>query len=80
MTTFQQAETGFIEALVSIYEPACLPFFEEARARNLRQLNLVIPEKLQSRVVYYPGRGPALLQHQFPGRTRAGQTHGRGRT
>ena len=52
MTTFQQAETGFIEALVSIYEPACLPFFEEARARNLRQLNLVIPEKLQSRVVY----------------------------
>ena len=25
MTTFQQAETGFIEALVSIYEPACLP-------------------------------------------------------
>ena len=34
MTTFQQAETGFIEALVSIYEPACLPFFEEARARK----------------------------------------------
>lgn len=52
MTTFQQARTGSIEALVSIYEPACLPFFEETRIRNLRQLNPVIPEGLQLRVVY----------------------------
>lgn len=36
MTTSRQAETGSIEALVPIYEPAYLPFFKEARARNLR--------------------------------------------
>ena len=67
MTTFQQAETGFIEALVSIYEPACLPFFEEARARNLRQLNLVIPEKLQSRVVYTRAEALPFFNINFPG-------------
>ena len=66
MTTFQQAETGFIEALVSIYEPACLPFFEEARARNLRQLNLVIPEKLQSRVVYTRAEALPFFNINFP--------------
>ena len=67
MTTFQQAETGFIEALVSIYEPACLPFFEEARARNLRQLNLVIPEKLHSRVVYTRAEALPFFNINFPG-------------
>ena len=70
MTTFQQAETGFIEALVAVYEPACLP--PAAQPRDPRKA--AIARRL------YPGRGPALLQHQFPGRTRAGQTHGRGRT
>ena len=67
MTTFQQAETGFIEALVSIYEPTCLPFFEEARARNLRQLNLVIPEKLHSRVVYTRAEALPFFNINFPG-------------
>ncbi len=55
------------EALVSIYEPACLPFFEEARARNLRQLNLVIPEKLQSRVVYTRAEALPFFNINFPG-------------
>ena len=62
MTTFQQAETGFIEALVSIYEPACLPLFEEARARNL-----LIPEKLHSRVVYTRAEALPFFNINFPG-------------
>lgn len=66
MTTFLQAETGFIEALVSIYEPACLPFFEDARARNLRQINLVIPEALQSRVVYTRAEALPFFNINFP--------------
>ena len=66
MTTFQQAETGFIEALVSIYEPACLPFFEKARARSLRQLNLVIPEGLQSRVAYTKAEALPFFNINFP--------------
>ena len=67
MTTFQQAETGFIEARVSVYDPACLPLFEEARARSLRQLNLVIPEKLQSRVVYTRAEALPVFNSIFPG-------------
>ena len=66
MTTFQQAETGFIEALVSIYEPACLPFFEKARACNLRQLNLVIPEGRQSRVAYTKAEALPFFNINFP--------------
>lgn len=66
MTTFLQAETGFIEALVSIYEPACLPFFEDARARNLRQINLVIPEALQARVVYTRAEALPFFNINFP--------------
>jgi len=66
MTTFQQAETGFIEALVSIYEPACLPFFEKAHARSLRQLNLVIPEGRQSRVAYTKAEALPFFNINFP--------------
>ena len=47
--------------------PACLPFFEEARARNLRQLNLVIPEKLHSRVVYTRAEALPFFNINFPG-------------
>lgn len=52
MTTFRQAETGYIEALVSIYEPACRPWFEAAMHRGLRQLNLVVPESLRVHITY----------------------------
>lgn len=41
--------------------------FEEARARNLRQLNLVIPEKLQSRVVYTRAEALPFFNINFPG-------------
>ena len=35
MTTYQQAETGYIEALTAIYEPGCLPFFEAVSYTHL---------------------------------------------
>ena len=41
--------------------------FEEARARNLRQLNLVIPEKLHSRVVYTRAEALPFFNINFPG-------------
>lgn len=43
MTTWRQEETGYIEALVAIYEAASLPFFTRALAAGVRHLNLVIP-------------------------------------
>ena len=44
MTTYQQEETGFIEALVAVYEPACLPWFDAAWKQGIRKFSVVIPE------------------------------------
>ena len=52
MTTYQQEETGFIEALVSVYEPACLPWFELAWEKGIRKFSMVIPEGLRTHVPY----------------------------
>lgn len=66
MTTYQQAETGYIEALTAIYEPGCLPFFEAARARGIRQINLVVPEARQARIVYTRGEARPFFNINFP--------------
>ena len=66
LTTFQQVETGYIEALVAVYEPACLPCFEEARARGLRQLNLVVPEASQARIPYTRADARPFFNINFP--------------
>ncbi|MEG2140148.1 MAG: molybdenum cofactor guanylyltransferase [Bilophila sp.] len=52
MTTFQQAETGYIEALVAVYEPACLPLFAAAQGSGQRQLNRVVPATLREHIRY----------------------------
>lgn len=66
MTTYQQAETGYIEALTAIYEPGCLPFFEAARARGVRQINLVVPEERQARLVYTRRESRPFFNVNFP--------------
>ncbi len=66
LTTFQQVETGYIEALVAVYEPACLPCFEEARVRGLRQLNLVVPEASQARIPYTRAEARPFFNINFP--------------
>lgn len=48
MTTYQQEETGFIEALVAVYEPACLPWFDAAWEQGIRKFSVVIPEELRT--------------------------------
>jgi len=52
MTTFRQAETGYIEALTAIYEQEALPFFEQALAARLRQINLVLRPEQRTDVLY----------------------------
>ena len=52
MTTFRQAETGFIEALTSIYEPDCLVLFTRAIDTGQRQINLIIPQDRRHDIVY----------------------------
>ncbi|MEZ0575549.1 molybdenum cofactor guanylyltransferase [Halodesulfovibrio aestuarii] len=46
-TTFVQEETGFIEALVSIYELEALPLFEQAIDDRMYKLSQVVPKDQQ---------------------------------
>lgn len=52
MTTFRQAETGYIEALTAIYEKEALPFFKQALAAHVRQINLVLRPDQRTDVPY----------------------------
>ncbi|SDB37033.1 molybdopterin-guanine dinucleotide biosynthesis protein A [Desulfonatronum thiosulfatophilum] len=52
MTTFQQEDTGYIEALVAIYEPQALPLLEQAFVDGLFQLNRILPEHLRHHLPY----------------------------
>lgn len=52
MTTFLQQETGFIEALVSIYEFEALPYFEQAIEDGIYKISRTIPKKCQHTVPY----------------------------
>lgn len=52
MTTFRQAETGYIEALVAVYEVEALPRIEAAFADDLYQLNRILPEPVRHHLPY----------------------------
>lgn len=52
MTTFEQAETGFIEALVAVYEPSALPILRTAAANGCFKLSRAIPRELRHCVIY----------------------------
>ena len=51
-TTFLQQETGFIEALVSIYEFEALPLFERAIEQGIYKLSRVVPKEQQYHLPY----------------------------
>jgi molybdopterin-guanine dinucleotide biosynthesis protein A len=52
MTTFEQTETGFIEALVAVYEPEAALVLRRAKAEGCRKLSRAIPAALRHCVVY----------------------------
>lgn len=66
MTTFQQVETGYIEALVSIYEPECRPLFEAAQEKGIRQLNQVVPAALREPVRYTQEESLPFFNINYP--------------
>ena len=66
MTTYRQQETGFIEALVAIYEPECLPFFEQARIQGIRKLSRVIPDSLRTELVYTSAEAQPFFNINYP--------------
>ena len=65
MTTYQQEETGFIEALVAVYEPACLPWFDAAWEQGIRKFSVVIPERAAHPCPLLALGSLALFQHQL---------------
>jgi molybdenum cofactor guanylyltransferase len=52
LTTFEQAETGFIEALVAVYEPEAAAVLRRAKEEGCRKLSRAIPAALRHCVVY----------------------------
>lgn len=66
MTTFRQAETGFIEALVAIYEAESLPYFEQALFAGVRKLNAVIPQKRRCDVPYTHREAMPFFNVNYP--------------
>ena len=66
MTTFRQAETGFIEALTSIYEPDCLALFTQAIGVGQRQINLIIPPSQRHDIVYAKPSARPFFNINYP--------------
>lgn len=66
LTTFKQAETGFIEALTAIYEAESLPYFEQAILAGVRKLNMVIPPALREDVVYPQDKALPFFNVNYP--------------
>jgi molybdopterin-guanine dinucleotide biosynthesis protein A len=52
MTTFLQRETGFIEALIAVYEPEAAPLLRKALAGGCRKLSRAIPPERRTCVDY----------------------------
>lgn len=66
MTTYRQSHTGYIEALVSVYERECLPYFHQSLVENRRQINLIIPEERIVDIVYTPAEARPFFNINFP--------------
>jgi len=66
MTTFRQADTGYIEALTSIYEPDCLTLFTQAISKGCRQINLIIPPNQIHDIVYTRSEARPFFNINFP--------------
>jgi molybdenum cofactor guanylyltransferase len=66
MTTFQQVETGYIEALVSIYEPQALQLLDEAFCHGLYQLNRILPGVLRHHLPYLRSESTTFFNVNHP--------------
>jgi molybdenum cofactor guanylyltransferase len=65
-TTFLQAETGFIEALVSIYELEALPLFERAVDDGMYKLSRVVPTEQQHCLPYVQQESLPFFNVNYP--------------
>lgn len=66
MTTFLQVETGYVEALVAVYEYAALPRFERAVAQGVRKLTDVMPPEFRTTIPYLRHETLPFFNINFP--------------
>ena len=67
MTTFEQAETGFIEALVAVYEPEAAALLRRANEQGCRKLSQAIPAALRHSLIYSVKEGRPFFNVNTPG-------------
>lgn len=66
MTTFLQPTTGYIEALVSVYEADALPLLEAAAAAGMFKLSRAIPFELRHHIPYAPEEAHVFFNINYP--------------
>ncbi|BBD07359.1 molybdenum cofactor guanylyltransferase [Desulfovibrio ferrophilus] len=66
MTTFLQQETGWIEALVSIYEPQAAALLHEAGRQGLYKLSAALPPAVRHHVPYSQHEASPFFNINFP--------------
>ena len=66
MTTFLQRETGWIEALVSVYEPQAATLLREAADRGLYKLSQALPFPVRHHVPYSQDEATQFFNINFP--------------
>lgn len=67
MTAWEQRDSGFIEALVAIYEPAALPLFEQGVAAGHFKLSRLVPPSMRHTLVYDPEDSRFFFNVNYPG-------------
>lgn len=65
-TDFIQQETGFIEALVAIYDPGGIPFIKEALTRSQYKVARAIPDPRCIHVPYAMSNSRPFLNVNYP--------------
>ena len=65
-TLYRQQETGHGEALVAIYEPDCLSFFQDCLARGHLKISRVVPEDRQHFLPYSSRESLPFFNINYP--------------
>lgn len=66
MTTFRQAETGYVESLVAIYQPEAVPLLARSLERGLYKLSRAIPEDVRHHIPYTHDEAMPFFNLNFP--------------
>lgn len=66
MTTFLQPATGYIEALVAVYEQGCAPLLAEAGARGLYKLSRAVPPGVRHHIPYSQQESGVFFNINYP--------------